>query len=76
MNFTSTNPAIRILFSLTLLFYATAVALSMFHAPDPVTNHAWGAFEGVFGALLLMLKADNSHSTPPLVPPAGPAQSK
>ena len=71
MNSGSRSSAINILFILTLVFYAAAIGLSLAHIADAITNHAWGAFEGTFGAMLLILKADNDHPHPP--PPAEPA---
>lgn len=74
MNSGSRSSAINILVGMTMLFFAAAVTLSMMHVADGLTNHAWGAFEGMSGALLLILKSDSDHHDP--TPPADPAKTK
>jgi hypothetical protein len=80
MNSGTRSSAINILFILTLAFYCAAVALACFHIAEPIVDRAWGAFEGVIGALLLILKADNdnhkSDAPPPLARPVDPPQPK
>jgi hypothetical protein len=72
MNSGSRSSAINILFTLTLIFYAAAIGMSVLHVAEPIIDHAWGAFEGMSGALLLILKADSDHPQNP-IPPANPA---
>jgi hypothetical protein len=73
MNSGSRSSAINILFILTLVFYGAAISLSILHVAEPIIDHAWGAFEGMSGALLLILKADSDHPKNP-IPPVDPAQ--
>jgi hypothetical protein len=74
MNSGSRSSAINILFTLTLIFYAAAIGMSILHVAEPIIDHAWGAFEGMSGALLLILKADSDHANPQNpIPPANPA---
>jgi hypothetical protein len=48
--------------------------MSILHVAEPIIDHAWGAFEGMSGALLLILKADSDHANPQNpIPPANPA---
>lgn len=68
MNSGSRSSAINILFSLVLIFYIAAVVLGLAHIQENILDHAWGAFEGTLGALLLILKADSDHPTPPADP--------
>lgn len=70
MNSGSRTAAVNILFILTLIFYLAAIGLSMAHVAEAIIDHAWGAFEGVSGALLLILKADSdNHNQNPTQPP-------
>lgn len=62
------NPVL-ILVILTVIFCAAAVFLGYIHAAETIVDRMWGAFEGVLGAFLLILKADSDV-------PANPTQLK
>lgn len=68
MNTGTRTAAINILFALDILFFATAIALSLMASSAGVADKAWEAFAGANGALLLILKADNDNPTQPVDP--------
>ena len=67
------SSATNMLFLLVLMFFSAAIGLSYMHAVPAVLDRAWGAFEAVLGALLLILKTDAERPPNPTLPPGDPA---